>query len=179
VTHTHTYIYIYISRLFDDVLGGITVQDLKCRLLKTKPWVKFPVEARDIFFFSTASRPAVGPHPASHPMGTGGSFLGRGVKLTTHLHVVPRAKMAELYLHYPIFFFLHSGGGIKFHSTLRPLNGLLCQPRVIMIMEKSVELLAGQTEVLGENLPQCRFVHHKPHMLPVSEPGPPRWETSV
>jgi hypothetical protein len=23
------------------------------------------------------------------------------------------------------------------------------------------------------------FVHHKPHMLPVSEPGPPRWEASV
>jgi hypothetical protein len=38
---------------------------------------------------------------------------------------------------------------------------------VIMIMEKSVEWLAGETEVLGENLPQCRFVHHKPHMLPV------------
>jgi hypothetical protein len=31
------------------------------------------------------------------------------------------------------------GGGIKVHSTLRPLNGLLCQPRVIMIVEKSVE----------------------------------------
>jgi hypothetical protein len=31
------------------------------------------------------------------------------------------------------------GGGIKVHSTLRLLNGLLCQPRVIMIMEKSVE----------------------------------------
>jgi hypothetical protein len=29
-----------------------------------------------------------------------------------------------------------------------------------MIMEKSVEWLAGETEVLGENLPQCRFVHH-------------------
>jgi hypothetical protein len=36
--------------------------------------------------------------------------------------------------------------------------------------------LAGETEVLGENLPQSRFVHHKPHMLPVREPGPPRWE---
>jgi hypothetical protein len=31
------------------------------------------------------------------------------------------------------------GVGIKVHSTLRPLNGLMCQPRVIMIMEKSVE----------------------------------------
>jgi hypothetical protein len=46
-------------------------------------------------------------------------------------------------------------------------------------MEKSVEWLAGETEVLGENLPQCRFVHHKPHMLPVREPGPPWWEDSV
>jgi hypothetical protein len=47
-----------------------------------------------------------------------------------------------------------------------------------MIMEKSVEWLAGETEVLGENLPQCRFVHHKPHMLPVREPGSPRWEAA-
>jgi hypothetical protein len=71
------------------------------------------------------------------------------------------------------------GCGIKVHSTVRPLNGILCQPRVIMIMEKSVKCLAGDTEVLGENLPQCRFVHHKPHMLQVREPGPPRWEASV
>jgi hypothetical protein len=83
-------------------------------------------------------------------------------------------------IHVQHFFFnLHSGGVIKVHSTLRPLNGLLCQPRVIMIMAKSVEWLAGETEVLGKNLPQCRFVHHKPHMLPVREPGPPRWEASV
>jgi hypothetical protein len=58
-------------------------------------------------------------------------------------------------------------------------NGLLCQPRVITMMEKLVEWLAEETEVLGENLPQCRFVHHKPHMLPGREPGPPRWEASV
>jgi hypothetical protein len=50
---------------------------------------------------------------------------------------------------------------------------------MVMIMEKSVEWLAGETEVLGENLPQSRFVQNKPHMLPVREPGPPRWEASV
>jgi hypothetical protein len=37
------------------------------------------------------------------------------------------------------FFICIVGGGIKVHSTLRPLKGLLCQPRVIMIMEISVE----------------------------------------
>jgi hypothetical protein len=38
--------------------------------------------------------------------------------------------------------------------------GLLCQPRVIvkMIVEKQMEcILAGETEVLGENLPQRHF----------------------
>jgi hypothetical protein len=46
------------------------------------------------------------------------------------------------------------------------------------MMEKLVELLAGEAEVLGENLPQCRFVNHKPHMLAGREPGPPRWEAN-
>jgi hypothetical protein len=46
-------------------------------------------------------------------------------------------------------------------------------------MEKLVEWLVGETEVLGENLPQCRFVHHKPHMLPGREPGPPRREAAT
>jgi hypothetical protein len=58
-------------------------------------------------------------------------------------------------------------------------NGLLCEPRVIIMIEKLVELLAGETEVLRENLPQCRVVHHKPHMLPGREPELPRRETSV
>jgi hypothetical protein len=65
------------------------------------------------------------------------------------------------------------------HSALRPPIGLLCQPRVIMMMEKLVQRwLSGETEVLGENLPQCRFVHHKPHTLPKHKPGAPRLEAS-
>jgi hypothetical protein len=46
-----------------------------------------------------------------------------------------------------------------------------------MNVEHSVECLAGETEVLGENLSKCRFAHHKSHMTwPGLEHGPPRWE---
>jgi hypothetical protein len=39
--------------------------------------------------------------------------------------------------------------------------------------------MAGETEVLGENLPQRYFVHCKSAMTkPGLETGPPRWETS-
>jgi hypothetical protein len=51
---------------------------------------------------------------------------------------------------------------------------------VIMMMENLVEWrLAGETEVLGENLPQRQFVDHKSHLTgPAFEPGPPRWKAS-
>jgi hypothetical protein len=38
--------------------------------------------------------------------------------------------------------------------------------------------LEGETKVLGENLPQCRFVQRKPHMLHEHEPVPPLLEAS-
>jgi hypothetical protein len=35
---------------------------------------------------------------------------------------------------------------------------------MMMIVEQSVECLAGETQVLGENLHHCLFVHQKSHM---------------
>jgi hypothetical protein len=48
----------------------------------------------------------------------------------------------------------------------------------MMCVKQLVEWeLAGETEVLGENLLQRHFVDHKSHMTrPGLEPGPPRWE---
>jgi hypothetical protein len=47
-----------------------------------------------------------------------------------------------------------------------------------MIVEKQMKCrLTGETEVLGENLSQRHFVHHKSHITRLGfEPGPPRWE---
>jgi hypothetical protein len=47
-----------------------------------------------------------------------------------------------------------------------------------MNVEQMVEReLAGETEVLVENLPQCHSAHQKSHTTgPGIEPGPPRWE---
>jgi hypothetical protein len=48
---------------------------------------------------------------------------------------------------------------------------------MMMSVKQSVEWeLAGETEALGENLPQRYYVHHKSHKTwPALELRPPRW----
>jgi hypothetical protein len=57
--------------------------------------VRFPAGAGN-FSLHHRVQNGSGAHPASYPVGTGVSFPGskaaRGVKLTTHLHLVPRSK---------------------------------------------------------------------------------------
>jgi hypothetical protein len=48
---------------------------------------------------------------------------------------------------------------------------------MMMSVQQSAERLARETKVLGENMLQCRFVHHKSRMTwPGLERGPPRWK---
>jgi uncharacterized membrane protein len=86
------------------------------------------------------------------------------------------------FIFFSIIFLLLLVGWDTVHLVLRPLLAYCTSPRWQMrvIVEQLVEWrLAGETEVLGETLPQRYFVHHKSHMTrPGFEPGPPRWETS-
>jgi hypothetical protein len=58
------------------------------------------------------------------------------------------------------------GGGVQLGPLgTSAINWPIVPAPVIMRMENMVEWwLAGETEVLGENLPQVRFVDHKCHM---------------
>jgi hypothetical protein len=44
--------------------------------------------------------------------------------------------------------------------------------------EFGVMIFRGNRRTRKKKLLQCRFVHHKPHMLPGRQLGLPRWEAS-
>jgi hypothetical protein len=52
------------------------------------------------------------------------------------------------------------------HSALRPLIGLLCQPRVIMMMEKLVECLAGKPKYSEKTCPSAALSTTNPTCCP-------------
>jgi hypothetical protein len=65
------------------------------------------------------------------------------------------------------------------HLVRRPLTGLLYQPRMTDDECGTVGISRG-TEILGENLPHCYFIHHISHVTwPGLEPLLPLWETAT
>jgi hypothetical protein len=89
-----------------------------------------------------------GPHPASYPMGTGGGFTGGrysgGVKLTTHLQLVPRSRMVELYLH----------SALCLHGTsLNQLNTATTLPFVIHTLSKFYATCMNLVKIAYKRIP--------------------------
>jgi hypothetical protein len=79
----------------DSAVGMATGYGLDNRTTR----LRFPVGAGN-FSLRHHVQTGSGAHPASHPMGVGGSFTGGkrpGVKLTSHLHLVPSSKNAWSY----------------------------------------------------------------------------------
>jgi hypothetical protein len=71
--------------------------------------VRVPAEAVN-FSLQHRVQTGCGAHPASYTVGIGSSFPGGkasgGVKLTTHLHLVPRSKNASIYTSTPQYAFM-------------------------------------------------------------------------
>jgi hypothetical protein len=57
------------------------------------------------------------------------------------------------------------GWNVTESTITEAISGLLHQPWIMMMsVEQLMECLAGEMEVLRENLSQCRIVHYKSHM---------------
>jgi hypothetical protein len=82
----------------------------------------------------------------------------------------------KYYCHHSTFFIIISGVGLSPLGTAAT-SGLLYKPQMIDEGDCGAiggMKIGGETEVLGENLPQRHFVHRKSHMTrPGLEPGSP------
>jgi hypothetical protein len=68
--------------------------------------IRFPARVNDFSLLHIVEISS-GAHPASYSMGTelfSRKKISRALKLTAHLHLVPRSRMVELYLHSLYFF---------------------------------------------------------------------------
>jgi hypothetical protein len=74
-------------------------------------------------------------------------------------------------------FLLISWGGVRLSPLVRrPLPSLLYQPRAIDVDE--CEAVGGETEVLGENLPQCYIFPYESHINWLAvKPWLPQWKS--
>jgi hypothetical protein len=94
-------ILIYGTRcqIFVTVTVWSWVNSVQCLTTNWTPGVRSPAEAKG-FSSSLRVQTSSEAHPA-YPMGTGGPFpvvkRGRGVRLTTHPHLVPRSGVSRIY----------------------------------------------------------------------------------
>jgi hypothetical protein len=103
-----------------------------------------------------------------------------GPRPTAWVMARPHQAIVSLHaIHYCCFLIGMGGGGIEsnlVHLALQPPIGLLCQFRVIMMMEKFVEWwLARKTKYSEKTCPSAAF---STTCLPGREPGQPQWEAS-
>jgi hypothetical protein len=82
-----------------------------------------------------------------------------------------KLNFAVIRWHICFFLICIVGGGNKVHSTLRPLNDLSCQPRVIMIMEKSVEWWQGKPKYSEKTCPSVALSTTNHTCCPYANPG--------
>jgi hypothetical protein len=77
--------------------------------IATKLWARLPGfdsrQRQGIILSSIAFKPALGPTPplvrwVYGALSPGGGESGRGMKLTTQLHLMPWSRMVELYHHF-------------------------------------------------------------------------------
>jgi hypothetical protein len=98
----------YIPDCLPLLYGAGLSQSVQWRGIGCKAGVRFPLRTRDSSFLHSVQTGS-GSHPACL-MVTGGFFPGiKGPELesTTHLHPLPRSKMVEMCLHFPMR--LHDG----------------------------------------------------------------------